>query len=200
MVLIKNLVIAIVGVALALVIYAFVKEGSFSLPQRMPSEDATTTPPLVEDEVQYMTYQSGTYGISFSYPEGYVMREENRGDMGRAHEAIVLVREEDSMIPENGEGPTAITFDFYGNSAEQSTLQDWLADPYSNFQLGSGEYASTTVSGTDAVQYRWSGLYEGESTAFLHRDTIIVVSVTYFSPEDQNVAVYREILQSLQLN
>jgi len=141
-------------------------------------------------------YANGTYGISFSYPENYVLSEQ---EYAQDHYVITLIREEDAVpVIGAGEGPTAITFEIYGQE-EGATLSDWLSDPRSNFQLGDGTYASTTVSGNDAVHYGWSGLYEGETTAFLHEGNLIAVSVTYMSPSDPIRATYDAVLASLTL-
>jgi len=145
-------------------------------------------------------YANGVYGISFQYPAGYVLTEREVGNAERGHYNITIVREEDATPPENGEGPTAITIDIYQNNIDNQTLIDWLTNTNaSNFKLGDGAYASTTVNGTEAVSYRWSGLYEGETTAFLHDGNIIAVSVTYFTREDQIRADYYALLASLNL-
>ena len=81
------------------------------------------------------------------------------------------------------------------------SLFEWLKKGNSNYSPEDGmssALASTTVSGVEAVHYTWSGLYEGETTAFLHKDNVVAVSVTYLSPEEEHVAVYRNLLQSLE--
>lgn len=198
MILIKNVVIAIVGIALAIVLYSvFISDRA--APSSMEVEGMATTTPSVE-EADDITYRNDTYGITFVYPEGYVMQQVDADNAERRHTTIMLIREEDTMVPESGEGPTAITLDFYRNSGNHMLLTDWLNTEPSNYKLSNGLLASTTVSGVEAVQYQWSGLYQGETTAFLHKDNIVAVSVTYLMPEDQNVAVYRSLLQSLVLH
>ncbi|HEY4526693.1 MAG TPA: hypothetical protein VJK53_02495 [Candidatus Paceibacterota bacterium] len=201
MTLVKNLIIAILGIALAFGLYVFVGRSGLIQPLGQKEEEtATTTPPAVE-AVQYIIYGNDTYGVTFHYPEGYVMKEFDLGDEERKHKAITLVRQEEATPPENGEGPTGISLDFYHtrsqNDLDQTTLHEWLDTASSNFTLGSGTHASTTVAGIEAVQYRWSGLHEGETTAFLHKGNVVAISVTYLSPEDEHVAVYRNLLQSL---
>ncbi len=198
MTLAKNLLIAVLGIALAFGLYTIVKNrGLFSL-QKPPEEVvATTTPPI--EAPRLITYVSDTFGIAFSYPEGYVMKEIDADTKERRHTTITLVRQEEQLPPENGEGPPGIALDFYQNDLDRMTLNGWLNTAPSNFKLGSGAYASTTVAGIEAVQYRWSGLYEGETTAFLHKDNVVAVSVTFFSPEDELVAVYRALVRTLEL-
>lgn len=207
MVLIKNLIIAIIGIAIALIIYTIGKQMHISIaPPASHTEVATTTPPA--DVVQEITYRNDTYGIQFIYPEGYVMQEVSTSTGTHKHSTITLMRQEDMPGAENREGPAGIAIDVYdAPPALQSTstpdalvLSSWLHTSQSNLGLGTGAVASTTVAGMDAAQYTWQGLYQGETTAFVHNDRIIAISVTYNAPEDQNVAVYRSLLQSLQLH
>jgi hypothetical protein len=140
-------------------------------------------------------YANGTYGLSFSYPENYILSEQ---EAGPGHYAITLILEEDAVPVVNGEGPTAITFDIYDHK-EGGTLSDWLTRQESNFQISDGTYASTTVGDVEAVHYGWSGLYEGETTAFMHEGKVIAASVTYRSPSDEIRNVYEAVLESLTL-
>ncbi len=160
---------------------------------RQPDAPGTSSPLAAE-------YRNDAYGVSFSYPEGYVLQEGEHGSAHRAHYAVTLIREEDSAPRENSEGPTAISVDIYQNNLDQQQLVSWLKGTNdSNFKLSDGTYASTTVDGVEAVQYRWSGLYEGETTAFRHNGNIIAVSVTYITPQDANIATYRDVLRSFTL-
>lgn len=139
-------------------------------------------------------YTSEAYGISFSYPEGYLISE---GAVGNDHYAIRLVREEDAIPPENGEGPTGVTIDIYANNT--LPLSEWVATSnLSNFTLGDKSSTPTTVSGVPAVSYRWSGLYEGETTAFLYNGNVVAVSVMRIKPEEHTEA-YEELLSSFEL-
>jgi hypothetical protein len=139
------------------------------------------------------TYTSAIYGISFDYPEGYVLSEPTQ-------DTVTLVREEESVPPENGEGPTGITIQVFDTPSENQSLSAWVVgNPSSNLALGDGIYVSTTVDGVDAVRYSWSGLYEGETTAFLHGGRVILVSVTRLSLDDHTTA-YEKVLDSLTLS
>lgn len=155
--------------------------------------------PVEDTPSASLEYANERYGISFSYPEEYIIDEGERGDAEGDHYAIVLNRKIDLPPPQNGEGPTGISIDIYRN-ADHPTLLSWLtAANASNFQLSDGAYASTSVGGISAAHYRWSGLYEGETTAFLHKEYVFAVSVTYLSPEDSHRDVYGELLDSLSL-
>ncbi len=148
-------------------------------------------------EIAGKTYENGTFGISFAYPEGYVLNEAARAD---GHHGIVLLRMQDSEIPVNGEGPPSISVDI--RPSNEQTLSGWIRNaPESNFALSpDGTTSPTTVGGTEALSYRWSGLYEGETTAFLHEGNVIAVSVAWLAPEDPQVGAYRALLASFTLN
>lgn len=158
--------------------------------------------PLQRNDAQpvVQSYANDALGITFTYPLGYVLNEKAIGTPLQAHYAITLVRQEDTAVSVNGEGPTTITLDFYQNNANNETLNNWLATDQSNFKLGDGTLASTSVDGTEAVRYMWSGLYQGESTAFLHNGNAVVVSVTYNAPSDTIRSDYEAVLSSLKLH
>src|SRR5262245_29256581 len=70
-------------------------------------------------------YANDAYGITFSYPEGYVLSEKDVNAVNEPrHHVVTIIREEDAVPRVNSEGPTAITLDFYESS---STLAEWLA-------------------------------------------------------------------------
>jgi len=160
-------------------------------------QEAEKAPAVPDDTAQ--TYVSERYGVSFSYPEGYVLSEREAGDAHRGHYAITLVRAEEATPPQGGEGPTGITVDIYQNDIDQQTLVAWVTTTNgANFKLGDGTYASTTVAGQEAIRNQWSGLYEGETTTFVDGEQIIAVSVTRLLPEDHKVA-YALVLGSMEL-
>lgn len=153
----------------------------------------------VTPEPRFQTYANDALGIAFAYPQGYVLSEGEIGSTGERHYVISLIRQEDAVPVEGGEGPTSVILDFYQNDAGK-TLDDWLASDASNLRLGDGATAAVTVDGISATQFHWSGLYEGETTAFLHGNNIIAVSVAYFSLTDEIYSTYRAILSSLSLH
>lgn len=157
-------------------------------------------PRVTPSVVGERTYVNERYGISFTYPQNYVITEAERGDGHRGHYVITLVKQEDAAPRENSEGPVAIVFDIYQNNLDRQTLRGWLeGSSYSNYKLSNDTYMMTHVGGADAVAYRWSGLYEATTTAFIHNDNIVAASVTYITPEDTQIAVYHDILKSVRL-
>lgn len=154
----------------------------------------------VEGQPVVEAYSSEAYGIAFEYPAEYVLTESEQGNGERAHYAIVLVEPQDVEVPENGEGPTAITVNIYQNNLDDLSLMEWVTgSSFSNYKLGPMTHASTSVDGVEAVQYSWDGLYTGETTAFLYEGNVIAVSVTYFTPTDAKVVAYRALLGSIEL-
>lgn len=154
-------------------------------------------PPVVTGN----TYESEEHGIAFTYPDGFVLAETDAGNGEREHDTIVIVREEDATPVPDSEGPIAVTIDVYQNNLDNQTLLGWMTGSnQSNFKLGPGTYASSTVDGREAVTYRWSGLYEGETTAFLSDTDIVAVSVTSLTPEDETIDAYRMVLTSMRVD
>lgn len=145
-------------------------------------------------------YANGTYGMSFPYKAEYLLSEGERGTLQSPHYAIVLTHEKDADLPLGGEGPTTISIDIYPNAPNPKSLEAWLVtQSESNFALSPGELVETMVSGEPALMYRWSGLYEGETTAVLHDGNVVLISVTYLSPDDQIVSDYQSLLLGLTL-
>lgn len=163
-------------------------------PQPTNNGTPTTTPSTLQ------TYSNDTYGISFSYPDEYELSEREAGTAQRWHHVITLMRKEDLPPPEGGEGPPAITFDIYQNNLDKMSLNQWLTGTNaSNFKLGNGTFSSTTVNGREAVSYSWSGLYEGRTVAFLHKDAVVAVSGTALMPTDPIYADFDAVVRSIQL-
>ena len=141
-------------------------------------------------------YSNGVYGMSFSYPAGYLLSEEATDDGYR----ITLIKSEDAVpVVGGGEGPVAITLDIREIPVGLD-LEGWIRGiPESNFALGPGELSKETVGGTDALRYSWSGLYEGESVALIHQGRVFLFSVTHTSPADQIRIDFEALLLSLRL-
>lgn len=146
-------------------------------------------------------YENKKFGISFSYPNGYVLEEREIGSGEREHYAITLMRQADLPLPKDGEGPPTISIDVFQNNLDRLTLMQWLTETsYSNFKLSGGRYAETTVGGTSAVFFHWSGLYEGNTVAFLHGDVVVAISGTYLAPGDPIALDFEEVLASVRLD
>lgn len=147
------------------------------------------------------TYRSDTYDIAFTYPAHYELSERMVTSALRYHYNVALVERSSEAPPVDSEGPTAITVDIYQNDLDQQSVEDWIrGSSDSNYKLSpDGVLTPTEVAGTPALQYRWDGLYLGESTVFSWNENIIMVSVTYFSAEDQIRTDYETVLDSIEL-
>ena len=166
-----------------------------------PTQTPTPTPPDIK------TYANERFGIAFEYPAKYFLEEKELGDAKRFHRSIILtentgeneeLRKEKPNFPR--EGPTAITIDIYQNTAPQQSLWQWIrGSAESNYKLGSGAYASSTIGSTEAIDYSWSGLYQGETQTFEQNGMIIAASVTYLTPEDSIRKDFSTLLQTLKL-
>jgi hypothetical protein len=184
----KSLMIGIV-VLIAVAMFAY----TFFLKQVM-----APAPSSLED--QGAVYENKRFGLSFVVPLGYVLSEGEAGTNERKHHVITLIRKEDIPPPVNGEGPPSITINVYQNNLDTLTLDDWLVGRNeSNFKLGDGTSARTSVDGKEAVSYRWSGLYEAQTVAFLHTQSVVAVSVTYLDLSDDHVDAYLNLLTSISL-
>jgi len=155
--------------------------------------------------VRTLKYDSAEFGIAFDYPNTYFLEKKNTGSPQRERTTIIItedteenreLREGRSGIPR--EGPVAITVDIFQN-VENLDAEEWvLGMSDSNFKLSNDELVSFTLADKEALSYRWSGLYEGNSVVFVHNGRIIMMSVTFFSPSDEIVRVFESILESIR--
>ncbi|MDB5244240.1 MAG: hypothetical protein JWN18_110 [Parcubacteria group bacterium] len=163
--------------------------------EKKPAAATSTAPALVD-------YTDAEYGLAFAYPESYLLTQEDDASASQwALHYISLMRKVDLPPPVNGEGPPSISVAFFTNKLDKKTLVQWLKTDtlHSNFNTSNGTYASTTVDGREAITYKWSGLYEGVTTAFLYKDTVVSVTVEYLTPGDEIVDAYKKVLDSVQL-
>ncbi len=147
-------------------------------------------------------YEGGPYGVAFEYPSSYQFDEREVGTGERRHYSIVLAdRVAMANLPEGGEGPTTINIDIFQNNIDQQSVEAWIRNTNnSNFKLSTdGELHATTVAGENALRYTWDGLYRGESVVIEHRGTIVMMSVTYLTPEDQIKRDFEDVLESVEL-
>jgi hypothetical protein len=129
-----------------------------------------------------------------------VLAESEAGNAERAHHSISITKATNVPAPTAGEGPVSVTIDIYQNDLDRLSLIAWITNTSeSNFKLGPGVMASTTVAGVEAASYTWSGLYEGESTVFLHGTNVVSVSGTHMDATDEMRDVYRSVLASVSI-
>ena len=147
-----------------------------------------------------LDYTNNTYGLSFSYTDSYILDEEEVGNGERSHYTITLSPKSAFPLPAGGEGPPTITIDVYQNNLGNLSLDSWLRNTnFSNFKLSDGKYTDTTISGSPAVRYHWSGLYEANTLAFIHKKSIIAISGMYLSQNDEVVKDFNSVVSSFKL-
>lgn len=191
----KTLVILVFAVAIVIGIGAlfFVQVGG---PTQSLITGATST------AAKLLTYSNPTYGLSFEHGDSYELKERELGDEHRWHYSITLIDKAAlAVMPENGEGPLAITIDVYQNDLDHQSAEEWIRNTNdSNYKLSpDGLIGSTTIAGVSALSYQWDGLYRGESIVFVHADAIVMASVTWISETDTIRDDFETVLNSLRL-
>lgn len=155
---------------------------------------------IASQKAEDKTYTNAEYGVSFAYPGEYELREEKvtEGQSG----TVVVIHERGVNIPENGEGPTAITVAMYDKGTSTLSLLPWIrTSPYSNFSLAKqADPGVTQVGGQDGYLYTWDGLYQGTTVVTEHKGNIIMLSVTYDGETDmEKREAFTALVESLEL-
>jgi hypothetical protein len=165
------------------------------------ARDVSTENPRVSSG-QLQTYVNTDYGTSFQYPENYVVEGRNTGNGERERYTVTLMdRAAAENIPQNGEGPTAITVDIFQNDLDEQTPENWIKNNNnSNYKLSpDGVLTPTAVDGSPAFAYGWDGLYLGNSIVFSHSGNIVMLSVTFLTPDDVILGDFAVVVASMQL-
>ncbi|MDB5238169.1 MAG: hypothetical protein JWM46_439 [Candidatus Kaiserbacteria bacterium] len=160
----------------------------------------------MDADITALTYTSSTYGITFNYPSNYTLSQKDvktdASNKVSAHHAITLVSNSAKAV-NNGEGPTAITIDIYPNP-KKLLVQDWIKNTdASNYKLAVDPKMQDALvgnmGGTNAYAYTWSGLYNGNSFVFTHKNNIVMASVTYLTTKDVILNDFIQIMSTLRL-
>lgn len=143
-------------------------------------------------------YSVDEFKFSFAYPNTYHLEEYDLGNGERQHVSVAIT-DNDATIAPDSEGPTAITVDVYQNDLDKLTSEQWITTTGdSNWKLATSPLERVEVGGKEALSYRWSGLYEAETTVFEHADNIIAVTVTFIAPEDAIRSDYARVLSTFE--
>jgi hypothetical protein len=152
------------------------------------------------------SYVNIRYGIEFQYPKNYILTEKEVGDAHRDHFSIVLfedtktARDSISGKIKDTEAPPSITIDIFQNNLDKESIFRFVTGSNdSNFKLGDGTYATTTIADVSALHYFWDGLYRGESYVLAHKNNIIMLSGTYLNAEDTIHTDFKKIIHSFAL-
>jgi len=172
------------NIAIGIVVVGAVLLGSYFIFQVALPQGSFSTLFSEEDKNELKNYSSEELKISFQYPANYVLEEKTINEAERLHKTLVLT-EKSSTIPENGEGPTAITIDVFQNNLDREVADQFIKNSSnSNYKLGSGDLEEGTLSGLQAFRYYWDGLYRGESIVAANENYVYMLSVTSLGETD----------------
>ena len=160
-------------------------------------------PGIGEQAPEGSTYTSPTYGLTFTYPTGYYLKERESSN-DRPQLSLVLVEDTqenrdviEGRSTEPREGPTAITVEVYPNT-DRLPAEDWVrAD--TNWTVRTSDAAPIGRGSITGVTYSWSGLYEGKSVVVTKGMRAYVFSVTWMTPEDPIIATFDQLLNTVVL-
>jgi hypothetical protein len=144
-------------------------------------------------------FMDPTIGISFGYPDRYVVEQDAPWwEEGYLH-SIMLTDKDAGTPPSDSEGPPTINIDVYARDSSNRTIEDWIrGDSRSNFQLSSdGMLTQTSLGDIEGLSYSWDGLYRGDSIAIMENGRIFVFSVSYLAPEDRIKADFEGIVSTV---
>lgn len=148
------------------------------------------------------SYTSVPAALSFEYPKGYYVLEKQVGSETNPQTAIVLVEDTEenrnvvnNVTDEVREWPTMITIDAYLNT--KGLAPEVWAQQETTWKVSDKVLRPAIIGVSPAVQYNWSGLYEGTSTIVTSGTHAYVISVTWMTADDQIRKDYSALLQTL---
>ena len=144
-------------------------------------------------------YESGTHGVSFSYPSTYAVEERDLEINGTNGHFIPLMRKAD-VVPANGEGGTAMTVAIF-NNRQNVPLADFLQNLKSlTPEPTTGwDYTEASVAGKEGIAYSGTGLYESDNVAVAGTGKVYLFSTSWLTREDQILKDFDALLKSVQL-
>lgn len=166
-------------------------------------------------ENRFKVYQSDEFGISFSYPEEYLLFEiQGEGAGGREYYIVTLMPDtpfiRDAIagtLEGDTEWPTSIHFSFYREPNLTISLEEWVRTNQlqSNFDPSDpaqdAVLTPATVAGVPALQYRVGGLYWMDTTTFTYSDWVVLATVDSFTPEGNSKKIdFENILSTIALS
>jgi hypothetical protein len=144
-----------------------------------------------------LTYENQEYGFSFTYPDHYFIEERQMETGSQRHPEVVLIRAEDIIPPEGGEGPPSIVVQIFRG---ESNVNRWITtSQWSNWRQAISATSSTTLGGSEAQKFSWDGLYVGETIAVEHRGNILAFSGSHIHPDDPIRNDFNSLIGSVRL-
>ena len=178
--------------------------GSAAYLMLQPGTDSSAIGEHETDTSRLQSYDNPTYGVSFSYPDSYVLTERDEPGLAQQSRHVITLMDKTAAanIPENGEGPTTISIEVFESAAIDSrSVEQWIKNTNAtNFNLSPNQTLSqTTVAGVQGLSHAWDGLYSGESTVIVHKDNMLVFSVSFMARTDSIRSDFTELLRTVQL-
>lgn len=174
----------------------------------IPQPDLPELPqqPIGQEEPALVPYASPSFGIAFSYPEGYFTTVTDHE--GERRQSTITVFEDTPFTRAlvNGEAPgteapPAISVAIFQNDLDSYTAESFIRDTsYSNFKLSDGTLTPVSVGGVEGFAYRSTGLYESEHIVVARPDFVYMFTVGFHSREDRIIADFRTLIESVEFD
>ena len=171
----------------------------------------TPQEPIAEEEEEPQIenlleeFSSDALGLSFNYhggESGYVLLTPEGDDDPDLLEAIVLMdtQEYEILMQDTGarEGPPSINVLVFDN-IQNASAEEWVKqEGFANYLEEVANSRVQTVDGIEGFAYHTTGLFEGEAVAVAHEGKLYFFTGNYFSPEDQIVLDFQDVLNSVE--
>ena len=147
-----------------------------------------------------MQQYSSEDGVTFQYPDTYILSSKNNDVAGMKWDSLELV-DKSYVPPENGEGPESISMSVFQNDKNLS-LKDFIkTDPRLNYKLSrDGTFTHGTIGGEPSLAYQFSGLYEHDAVAVLHRDKVFFFTASWSQTIEPIRQDFSKLLASVTFN
>lgn len=142
------------------------------------------------------TYSNTSLGISFMYPDSYALQERDI-TINKDEVHIITLTQKGVVIPENGDGSTAITLSVF-TTVKGVSLPGWLQATVG--AEGSFDYQKATLGGETALEYTATGLYESDNIAAIHSGHGYIFSSTWSSHEDHILKDFSSLLSTVSFS
>ena len=142
-----------------------------------------------------LEYRSNELGLAFKYPDTYQVQLQHTET---GHVVVLMDKTAAANIPQNGEGPPAITVSEFSN-AQGTSLENWIRNtPQSNFQISTDKVLTPgSVGDRNALAYQHSGLYESDAVAVDADNRIFLFAAGWMSADDQIRKDFENLLSTV---
>lgn len=173
---------------------------------RLGWEHRPYSPALTSAATIAPLYENHALGVSFRYPAGHIVEAYDRSTPNRIHWQLLVApdTEEYRALKEGKlpgrEWPNMVTLDIYDNRFEAAPLQEWIrGNAESNWKLGDGTLATTTLGGHAAFRYQFDGLYLSEAVAASANGLIYLLAFGVLGEDDPIRLVANQVEWTLDI-